>query len=83
MNSALIYRFHIGQEHTQFRARPSQSIHFSLQKAFSFISYPGGWTQMIPQVKKPDVEVVVTCGLQLGSWLELQTNSLEVRVGLW
>jgi hypothetical protein len=26
--------------------------------AHSFISCPGGWSQTIPQVKKPDVEVL-------------------------
>jgi hypothetical protein len=29
----------------------------------SFISCPGDWSQMIPQVKKPDVKVLGWCGL--------------------
>ena len=39
-------------------------ISFSPQKSviadsfLSFISCPGGWSQTIPQVKKPDVEVL-------------------------
>ena len=28
----------------------------------SFISCPGGWSQTIPQVKKPDVEILGWCG---------------------
>ena len=55
-----------GQECTHWGARPSQSEYvFPHKRALlqtevilSFISCLGGWPQMIPKVKKPDVEVL-------------------------
>jgi hypothetical protein len=29
---------------------------YLIMQTHSFISCPGGWSQMIPQVKKPDME---------------------------
>jgi hypothetical protein len=44
--------------------------HFSVVETHSFISCPGGWSQTIPQVKKPDVEGMawlhVVCGCEDG-----------------
>ena len=55
-----------GYRSTHLGARPSQSEQvFPHKRALlqteillSFISCPGGWYQTIPQVKKPDVEVL-------------------------
>ena len=68
-------------------------ISFSPQNGFitetllSFISCPGGWSQTIPQVKKPDVEALGWCGytwagvvirgLLLWSRLDILPNSLK------
>ena len=45
-----------GDRPTHWGARPSQSeLVFSVLR---FISCPSSWSQMIPQVKKPDVEAL-------------------------
>ena len=57
---------HLGARPTQWRSRPSQwEFIFPYKRALlqteillSFISCPGGWSQTIPQLKKPHVEVL-------------------------
>ena len=80
MYYALIYEFHMA---VQGRAPsgepgPSHQNRFFPTKGLgillSLVSCPGGWSQTIPQVKKPDV---VTCGLRLLGRLCVLPNFLK------
>ena len=46
-------------------------------QAHSFISCPGGWSQMVPQVKKLDVEVLGWCGY---TWSAVEASSTYCQI---
>ena len=63
---------------------PAKWLYYRHKILLSFISWPGGWSQMIPQVKKPDVEGLGWCGYTLWGWLDILPNSqivLEAAYG--
>jgi hypothetical protein len=69
---------HLGAWYTHWGARPSQSECFvSLQTEIfiSFITCPGGWSQTIQQVKKPDLEVLGWCGYMWSAVVRLPTKA--------
>ena len=77
---------HWGARPSHWGAKPSQSEWVFPHKRASLqteillcvISCSGGWFQMIPQVKKPDREVLGWSGLRLWGRLDILPNSLKM-----